>query len=84
MTPNEVEFLIHCHTIPNVHPRMDAPAVQRARDFMVEQDLIFKMGGQKYYATTSRGKAHVQQICDLSLPNQAWVGSDGELINERR
>ena len=81
MTPNYIEVLIHCHTAPCIHPRIDALVVMGAIEKLLKQDLIFKMGGQEYYVTTKRGKAHMKQLCDLEIPKQAWVDANGEIID---
>jgi hypothetical protein len=36
-----------------------------------------------YYECTERGIAHVEQICTLPLPRQAWVNENNEPIFPR-
>jgi predicted transcriptional regulator len=79
MTPNDIEILIHCHVSPSVHPRDNAPAVQQALRSLVTNGLIEQIDGGGYH-TTPRGKAHIEQLCGLSWPVEAWVGADGKVI----
>ena len=72
MTPNEIEILIHYHTTLSVHPRIDAQAVIGAIERLLKQGLIIRMHGQEYYTTTLRGKAHIQQLCNLTIPIHVW------------
>jgi hypothetical protein len=32
------------------------------------------------YKTTERGRAHIQQLCNLPLPSSVWVDSNGKVI----
>lgn len=80
MTPNDIEVLIHCHTVPSVHPRITAPAVREALKTFVIENMIYKVKGHEYYTTTLRGRVHISQLCNLEFPQQAWVGSDGKII----
>ena len=80
MTPNEIEILIHCHTSPCVHPRIDVLAVNHAIEMLIDMGLIIKINKQDCYTTTLRGKAHIQQICNLEFPKQVFIGSDGKII----
>ena len=79
MTPNDIEVLIHCHVSPSVHPRADAPAVRDALRSLEANGLI-EQRDQEYYHTTDRGRAHINQLCSLSWPIQAWVNYAGEVI----
>lgn len=79
MTPNDIEILIHCHVSPAVHPRADAPAVQQALRSLETNGLIEQRDGEGY-STTSRGQAHMEQLCGLAWPVEAWVGADGKVI----
>lgn len=79
MTPNDIEILIHCHVSPAIHPRADAPAVRDALAGMQINELIEPIEGGGY-ATTQRGKAHVEQLCSLAWPMQIWLGANGDRI----
>lgn len=78
MTPSDLEILIHCHVCPLPHPRADAPAVEESLKDMVLHGLIERDGAG--YQTTSRGRAHVEQLCSTIWPVPAWVNSQGEVI----
>ena len=81
MTPNDLEILIHCHVSPTPHPRIDAPAVVQALDDLVECDLIIKHKGcDGVYSTTDRGKAHIEVLCNMSLPEKKWIDPFGRII----
>ena len=80
MTPNDIEVLLHCHCTCRVHPRRNAPAVQSALVMLVECGLIDPDGDEAYYRTTSRGAAHIAQLCDLGLPTQVWQDAAGKEI----
>jgi hypothetical protein len=79
MTPNGIEVLLHCHTSPTPHPRVEARAVRDALAMLEDDGMIVSAPGTTY-TTTSRGAAHVKQLCRLSLPTQAWIGADGGLL----
>jgi len=79
MTPNEIEVLIHCHVSPTDHPRKDAPAVRDALQNFLHCELVENVDG--IYYTTSRGRAHIAQLCNIEFPAQAWVTKHGEIIS---
>lgn len=79
MTLNDIEVLLHCHTRPIVHPRIDEPAVKEALISLSVNGLI-EQRGNDYYETTDKGMAHVEQICGLPWPTQAWIGENGNII----
>ena len=78
MTPNDIEILIHYHVSPEPHPRITAPAVESATLMLEENGLIQRIDG--IYRTTERGRAHVEQLCNLDFPRAAWVGANGEVL----
>jgi len=79
MTPNDIEILIHCHVSPRPHPRADAIAVKETLRSLETNGLIERRGGGEY-CTTKRGQAHMEQLCGLAWPVEAWVGADGKVI----
>lgn len=84
-TPVNVEVLLHCYVSPNRHPLHDAPAVRQAFKDLHEADLIAPDDADPLsgiYQTTERGDAHINQLCNLALPVQAWVGANGRLIDK--
>ncbi len=79
MTPNDIEILLHCHTTPGVHPRIDAPYVRSAIDMFVSNGIIEQREGDGY-STTSKGRALVEVLCSTPFPIEAWVDSNGKVI----
>jgi len=74
MTPNELEVLIHCHTSPTVHPRIDAPAVQQAIRMFEAGGIIRKDSDLKgIYHTTTIGKDFIRILCEIPFPKDSWV-----------
>lgn len=82
MTPNDIEVLIHIHVSPRIHPRIDAPAVMDAIDMLLKRKLIERVADTNSYMTTSRGDAHISQLCALPWPQPAWLGADGKVIGD--
>lgn len=82
MTPNAIEILIHCHVCPLPHPRCDAPDVADELRSLQANGLIEPEPGMAGgFRTTSRGQAHIEQLCRTPWPVQVWVGADGKQIN---
>ena len=79
MTPNDIEILIHCYVSPKCHPRYDAPAVKDSIAMLSKMGLI-EHTGLNIFNATARGVAHIQQLCNIGLPVQKWVGADGKEI----
>lgn len=80
MSPSDVEVLLHIYVVQEPHPRRLAPAVKKAIETFLREDLIYeahRTDGEAIYKMTSRGDAHIRQIRNLNLPQQVWVGSDG-------
>ena len=83
MTPNAIEILLHCHTTATPHPRENYPAVKEELRSLLHNCLIEKDGATGLYRTTSRGRAHVAQLCGLAWPveRRVWVGPDDKIID---
>jgi hypothetical protein len=87
-SPCNIEVLLHCYYSPEVHPREDTPAVQTSYRFLECYGLIesqcYMIGTDttnlSKYKTTERGRAHIQQLCNLPLPSSVWVDSNGKVI----
>lgn len=84
MTPNEIDVLLHYHTSPEAHPRASAPAVKHAIATLLSWGLLTteRAGDVRFYCTTSKGRAHVKQLCDLKTPieKRMWIGADDKVI----
>lgn len=79
MTPNDIEILIHCHVSPMPHPRYNDN--RGVFDRLVRDELIIGNFENTSYRTTNKGAAHIQQLCTLPYPKQAWVDAQGEIID---
>jgi hypothetical protein len=82
LTPNELEILIHCHTTPTAHPRHDAPAVQEALAWFMEDGIIKPTDTCRVFTTTNKGRAWLSDILATPMPRQAWINSSGKVIEE--
>jgi len=80
MTPNDIEFLIHCHVSPIVHERIESNAIQETIEYFLEAGLI-QYHDNRIYFTTAKGAAHLKQLCNLPLPKQVFVDYEGKEIN---
>jgi len=78
MTPNEINVLLHYHCSPTVHPLAKVPAIINATSNLVHWGLLANI--EPPYTTTSKGVAHVKQLCTLPLPEQVWVSRTGEVL----
>jgi DNA-binding PadR family transcriptional regulator len=79
-TPNDIEILIHCHCRPEVHPRIDAPAVQETMKRFIVDGIIEQYKTEKYFITTEKGDAWLKLILQVPYPKQAWVDSNNKII----
>lgn len=79
-SPSDIEVLIHCHSCPYPHPRIDAPAVSEAISWFCSLGIIDAIG-EDTYITTERGKAWLQMIQNTPFPTRAWVDENGEVID---
>ncbi len=79
MTPLAIEILLHFHVSPLPHPLSAYPAVAAEIESQLNNGLIEEEKAS--YRTTERGKAHVQQLCNLPFPTQMWVDKDGNKID---
>lgn len=78
LTPNDLEVLLHCHTIPAVHPRVDASGVQKTINRFLDKGIIAPK--EEYYCTTEKGAAWVKIILQVPCPIQVWVDRDNNII----
>lgn len=83
MTPNDIEVLLHCHVSPTPHPRLEYPGVSESLRMLKGAGLITQTDGMyNTYETTPRGRAHVEQLCNLELPRLQWVSRDGVVLDQ--
>lgn len=80
LTPYEITSLIHI-----VISTMAIDACLIADDtikIFVDLNLVSFDDSSRGYDATALGTAHVNQICELSLPKQVFVNTMGEVIGE--
>lgn len=84
MTPIDLEVLIHCHVSPERHPRADTSAVRESLATLYRQGLIHRSSLDcseiGIFETTTRGAAHIKQLCNLQLPRAMWIDGAGRVI----
>ena len=78
MTPLEIEVLIHCHSCPAPHPRLNAPTVAGTITEFKNQEVIRRV--KNYWETTDKGKAMIRLLCSIPLPTQQWIDQYGNVI----
>ena len=80
-SPNNIEVLLHYHTTPTVHPRIDTPAVADATAMLLHAGCIEREqehDGQ--YRTTPKGQAWVKALCNVEIPREAYVDKHGNIL----
>jgi len=80
MTPLSIELLLYYYYCPTPHPRKEYSAVKCATQQLFDQGLIELDEAAFRFKTTSKGDAHVIQLCKLPLPENAWVDFTGKVI----
>lgn len=78
-SPNNIEVLLHYHTTPEPHPRIDAPAVKEATEMLLRVECI-KPSMPGRFNTTPKGKAWVEALCNVELPQEAYVDSNQNVL----
>ena len=81
MSPSDIEVLIWCHCRAETHPRIKAPAVNGAIQQFLSAGLIEAHDHFDFYITTDRGAAHINQLCSVEWPTQAWIDNNGNVID---
>lgn len=83
-SPNNIEVLLHCHTSPRPHPRInDAQAVMDAVDMFLKLGAIEidrDAEDSNVYKTTPMGKAWVNALCNTPPPTLAYVDENGKIL----
>jgi hypothetical protein len=80
MTPSDIELLLFCYYSPEVHPRIDAPAIVKGIEMLLKHNLICPSETPCVYNATERGSAHVKQMCSLHFPYTAWLDQHNNII----
>ena len=81
LTPLHLQILIHAYCYPTRWPRSGG-VNETCQQELLDAGLIQKTNqpDEFYNECTDRGKAHVYQLMNLSLPMQAWVNKDGKVL----
>ena len=80
VSPNIIDVMLHYYSSGGTpHPRLDAPAVQEAIRFLIENLLLDELDHS--YVATDRGIAWVVSICQTVFPRSAWVDQAGDAIS---
>ena len=75
MTPNEIDVLLHYHSMVDPHPRIHSDVVQKAVETL-QLDGILSAGGMAKFQTTERGKAFVKMLCLTPYPKDEVKWTD--------
>jgi len=80
LTPLHLKILLHCYVCAD--PCDHLGCSEQYQNQLIDDGLLehSKIAGN-CPNVTELGKAHVAQILSLPLPQQAWVGADGNLIS---
>lgn len=83
LSPCDLEFLLHCYYCPAVYERINAPAIQEARDYFLANDIIKPVPNELFFTTTEKGKFWINEILKTPMPVQKWVsGKQKEPVTE--
>lgn len=75
MTPNDLEFLIHCHVCPSVHPRVNSPAIRETISRFVKDDILYYRSELNRLSLTLKGRHWMKMILKTPYPKHQcqWV-----------
>ncbi len=77
MTPNDIEVLLHYHSMAVVHPRFDAPAVQQAiMNFRRHELMVIDFEDGSGHSLTAKGRALVTMLCKTPFPVRVEAYTD--------
>jgi len=82
LTPNDIDVLIHFCVCSGRHEWQDTPAVKESIQKFLNDGLLGFSSNPSGYEITKKGKAHLEQLCNLPYPVQAWVDASGNLISK--
>jgi hypothetical protein len=80
MTPISIEILLKCYYSPEPLEFIDSTVTQEiVREFM--DDGLIELGDESgCFKATEKGRAHVEQLCNLPYPVAVWIGGNGKPI----
>lgn len=71
LSPAYIEILLHCHCHCEPIPRLDAPVTADALAMFEEYGIVEKADRFEHgWATTPRGRALVDLLCETPLPEE--------------
>ena len=79
-SPSNIEVILHYHTTPTVHPRIDAPAVADATAMLLRAGCIEYDENTGLHHTTPKGRAWVKALCNVEIPREAYIDAQGNVL----
>jgi hypothetical protein len=81
--PSNIEVLLWCHLERNAHPKADAPAINETIKEFLSMGVIETVDAVKgVYKTTPLGDAWVQALCNVKVPQPAFVDEQGRVLQD--
>ena len=79
LTPLHIKLLLHAYSHPEPWPH-NGGCSDEYEKHLVSAGLVKIADDGGYYDCTEKGKAHVEQICTMQFPRQAWIAADGTVL----
>lgn len=82
LTPLHLKLLLHAYSRCEPWPYNGGCALEYEQH-LVSLGLVQLASHTEhasYYECTAKGKAHVEQLMNLPLPRQAWIGANGDVL----
>jgi hypothetical protein len=82
MTPYEIKLLLDIYTTPDWYSGRDEPILAETLEKFERVGIIVWGGRNRESKLTSKGRAHVSQLCNLPFPKELkqWVDHAGKAI----
>ena len=82
MSPYMIKLLLGIHTMPDWHAGRKEPILNETLVYFESEGLIEFGGCMTKSKLTSKGRAHVSQLCNLPFPQELkqWVDHAGNPI----
>lgn len=77
--PAHIEFLLWCHTRAERFPQEDLALYQSLITRLLNAGAIEKRGD--CYATTPKGAAWIEMLCNVEEPRVAFIDAAGKVID---
>ena len=79
MTPNDIVVLISYYLGEKDLVYNDSVRYLLTVGLLKQSDKL-----KEPYEITSRGRAHVCNLCSICLPEKAWIDQNGEIIDAKK